>query len=329
VIGLLKQKNPVNILLLLPFGVLLKLPMFSHPHIPMPRQGDGIFYTGVLHFLEHSGKAFAGIYPLLAFILIYVQALMLNRIVNSFRMIGRTNYLTAMSYLVITSLIPGWNYLSAALLANTVLILVLTGCFNIYTQQKVRNTIFNIGLGVGIASFFYFPSIILVLWILFALMIMRPFRINEWFICLFGVTTPFYFVALYLVLTDGWAWQKLVPGFFLHLPDLQQSIWLAAGVFLLVVPFLAGGYFVQDNLRKMLIQVRKGWSLVLLLILVTIFIPLLSSNELFINWVIAAVAFAPFHASFYFFPVRRWFPMIIFLLTIGFTLVYQYWGPGW
>jgi hypothetical protein len=31
-----------------------------------------------------------------------------------------------------------------------------------------------------------------------------------------------------------------------------------------MVPFLTGGYFIQDNLRRMLIQIRKGWSLILL-----------------------------------------------------------------
>lgn len=329
-IGLFRQKNPVNILLLLPFGILLKLPMFLLPHAPVTGPGDGLFFTGMVRFLVGSGDRNPAWYPVLAFALLFVQALMLNRLVNSFRMIGKTNFLTAMSYLVITSLIPEWNYLSAGLVANTLLIPVLMGCFNIYTQQRVRNTIFNVGLGVGVISFFYFPGVVLLLWVFFALMIMRPFRPNEWFICLFGATTPYYFVALFLVLTDGWSWQAILPGFSFNLPVLKQSLWLAMAMFALVIPFLVGGYYVQDNLRKMLIQVRKGWSLVLLLLLVAVILPVVGGvRGTFINWIIAALAFAPFHAGFYYYPVKRWFPGIFFLLSIGLILAYQYYGPGW
>ena len=55
--------------------------------------------------------------------------------------------------------------------------------------------------------------------------------------------------------------EKILPYITLRMPSLQQSAWLAVSAFLLMVPFLAGGYYIQDNLRRMLIQVRKGWSL--------------------------------------------------------------------
>ena len=51
--------------------------------------------------------------------------------------------------------------------------------------------------------------------------------------------------------------EKILPYFTIHLPSLQQSIWLAASAFLLMVPFLTGGYYVQENLRRMLIRFGK------------------------------------------------------------------------
>ena len=57
------------------------------------------------------------------------------------------------------------------------------------------------GLALGISGFLFFPSITFIIWILLALMIMRPFRLNEWLLCLLGITTPFYFYAIYLFLT--------------------------------------------------------------------------------------------------------------------------------
>ena len=132
-----------------------------------------------------------------------------------------------------------------------------------YNHPKAKGIVFNTGLAIGISSFIFFPSITFIVWVLVALMIMRPFRINEWLLCLLGLTSPYYFYGIYLFLTGSWAPEKILPYLTIHMPSLQQSIWLAVSALLLMVPFLTGGYFIQDNLRRMLIQIRKGWSLVL------------------------------------------------------------------
>jgi hypothetical protein len=184
-------------------------------------------------------------------------------------------------------------------------------------------------MALGLASFIFFPSVSFVLWILLALAVMRPFRLNEWLICLLGITTPFYFYAVYLFIDDKWSWHNLVPYFSISLPAVKQSVWLAGSVFLLAIPFLAGGYYVQDSLRKMLIQVRKGWSLLLLYLLGAVFVPFVNNAAGFENWVMAAIPFAAFHACTYYYSTLRILPLLLFWLTVAFVLGYQYGGPGW
>ena len=243
-------------------------------------------------------------------------------------MMNRSNYLPGMSYLLITSFFAEWNYFSAPLLINTLLIFILGWLFKIYNHPRAKGIVFNIGLAIGISSFIFFPSLIFVIWVLLALMIMRPFRINEWLLCLLGITTPYYFYGLYLFLTNQWTIGKIVPYLTIRMPSLQQSFWLAASALLLMIPFLTGGYFVQDNLRRMLIQVRKGWSLILIYLLVAIFVPFINTSNTFENWVMAAVPFAAFHACTYFYPPRKLFPLILFWLSVGFVLFYQYSRPA-
>jgi hypothetical protein len=96
-----------------------------------------------------------------------------------------------------------------------------------------------------------------------------------------------------------------------------------------MIPFLTGGYFVQDNLRRMLIQVRKNWSILLLYLLVAFFIPFVNTTNNYENWVLAAVPFACFHACTYFYPQKKLFPLILFWITVGFILFYQYYEKGW
>ena len=104
---------------------------------------------------------------------------------------------------------------------------------------------------------------------------------------------------------------------------------MAGSTFLLAVPFLAGGYYVQDNLRRMLIQVRKGWSLLLLYLLGAIFVPFVNSTDTFENWVMAAIPFAAFHACTYLYSTYKILPLLLFWLSVFYVLAYQYIGPGW
>lgn len=327
--GLFKQKSPANLLLLLITGVLIKLPMFMNPHQPLSKPADGVLFNIILHFLEPAARSFNLFYPLLAFALLFIQAVILTRFINNQRMMNKATYLPGMSYMLITSLMPEWNYFSAPLLVNSILLYILSGLFNVYNKQNAKAAIFNIGLALGIAGYLFISSLIFIVWILLALAVMRPFRLNEWMICLLGITTPFYFYAIYTVIDGKWDWQEFVPHITLGLPSLKQSAWLAGSVFLIMIPFLTGGYFVQENLRRMLINVRKGWSLLLLFLLAALLLPFVNTSATFENWIMAMVPMAAFHACTYLYSTWRIFPLVLFWITVGFVIAYQYYGPGW
>ncbi|HUR66679.1 MAG TPA: hypothetical protein VMZ03_10050 [Chitinophagaceae bacterium] len=315
--------------MLLLLGVLIKLPSFMHPYTPVSKPGDGILFQLILDGLRPYGQSTPMIYPLLAFLLLFLQAILLSNFINTQRMMSKANYFPGMAYLIITSLFPEWNHFSAPLLVNLILVVVLTQLFRIYNQPKALGSVFNIGLALGVASFLFLPSLTFIIWILLALAVMRPFRLNEWIVCLVGVTTPFYFYAIYLFVTNSWSWNELWPYLSLKLPTVKQSAWLAGSVFLLTVPFLAGGYYVQESLRRMLIQVRKGWSLLLLYLLGALFIPFVNGTETFENWIMAAIPLAAFHACTYLYSSLRIFPLLLFWLSVAFIIAYQFYGPGW
>lgn len=328
-IGIFKQKNPVNIFLLLVFGILIKLPMFGQAYIPLAKDADSIFYKGILEFLKPYGDSNHWLFPVITFIFLFTQAIMLSRIINNRRMTSTPGYLPGMSYLLITSLFPEWNYFSAPLLCNTIFLLVLSGVFKVYNIQNAKGTLFNTGLGLGIAGFLFAPSFSFIIWVFLALGIMRPFRLNEWLILIIGITTPFYFYAVYLLLTDQWGWESLMPYFSFGIPEVKQSVWLAASAALIAIPFLMGGYYVQNNLRKMLIQVRKAWSLFLLFLLVAIIVPFVNPMDSFETWVLCVIPLAAFHSCTYLYATYRIIPLLLFWITVGFVLFYQYYTPGW
>lgn len=327
--GIFKQKNPINIILLLVFGIFIKLPLFLHPYTPVVHSSDSRLFQNILDFLRPYHDNSPQLYPILTFSFLFTQAIMLVRVINNHRMTTIPGYLPAMAYLLITSLFPEWNYFSAPLLVNTLFLFILSWVFKVYNLQNASGMIFNMGFVLGVAGFIYFPSLVFVVWMLLSFAIMRPFRLKEWLVCILGITTPYYFYSIYLFFTGHWNWGNLFPSVNISVPAVQQSAWLAGAAALIAIPFLMGGYYVQDNLRRMLIQVRKGWSLLLLYLLAAIVIPFINTNDSFENWIIAAVPIAAFHACTYLYATYRIIPLLLFWLTTAFVIFYQYYGPGW
>jgi hypothetical protein len=76
----------------------------------------------------------------------------------------------------------------------------------------------------------------------------------------------------------------------------------------------------------MLIQIRKSWSLMLLYLLTALLVPFINASSTFEYWILSAMPLAAFHASAYFYPTRRWLPLLIHWSLFAFILVLQ-WGP--
>ena len=328
-IVLFKQKAPANIVILFLFGLLIKLPLFIYPKVIVVPQTDGRLYTAFIHSIGGATGTGALIASIIALFLLYVQALMVNYMINEYRLTIRQTFLPAMAYMLITSLLPEWSYMSAVLLSNTLIILMFIILFGLYNVSTGNSKIFNIGLLAGLASYIFFPSVFFSLSVIVGLMILRPFRLNEVFLLLMGALTPYYFYAVYLFLNDRLVVQQFIQSLYLHPPSLQHSLWIVIATVLLCIPFLLGGYYIQLQLRKMLIQARKNWSILLVYLLLAFIIPFINSAPSFYTWLLAAAPFACFHACAYLYTPRKWLPSVLFTVALVFILVQQYVSTAW
>ena len=322
-VGIFKQKNPGNTLLLLIYGLVLKFPSFLHPRAPLASPGDHYLYTQVLNFLQALHLPLIS-YSLLTFALVFGQALLLNRICNAQKMIAKPTYLPAMAFLLINSLFIEWNQFSAPLLINTFLIWIFYRIMTLYNESKAGNAIFNIGLLLGIITMLYHPAIVFTLLVFFTLFIMRPFHIQEWVIALLGITTPYYFLALILYFTNRWSWDHLIPSISFDLPQMPTSVFTTLSIVLLVIPFIIGGVFVQNNLNKMLIQVRKGWSLLLIMLMISMSVIVIEGDTNYVNWILCVVPITAFHSAAYFYPLNRTLPLVIHWITFAYAIYINY-----
>lgn len=321
--GSFKANNSYNNFLLLIYGVLLKLPMFLHPRVPQPQQIDGTLYKIILQQLDRVASGLPIIYSLITFLLLFFQAIYFNKLVNDQRIMQRPHYLTGMSYLLITSLFVEWNVLSSPLIINTLLIWVWSKMSGLYSNPNPKAALFNIGIAIGLCTFFYFPSLAFAALIIFGLALTRPFRLSEWLIALFGIITPYYFLLAIVFLTDKWKGYKF-PAFAVTNPVFNQSQWAYAAIIIVLLSAVVGIFYMQQNFRRQLIQARKSWNLTFLYLIVALFVPFVNATHSFEYWILCAVPISAFVAAAFLYAPKNWFPVALHWLLVAFVIVISY-----
>ncbi len=323
--GIFKANNPANTFLLLLYGALLKLPAFMHPVIPLPQQTDGFLYKALLSQLAPIGRQLPAIYPCLSFLLLFLQAIIFNQFANGQKLLPKPNYLIAMSFLLITSLFPEWNVLSSPLIVSFLLVWVWARLSALGHVKNVSGSLFNIGITIGITTFFYFPSIAFSALIIVGLLIIRPFQLTEWIIALLGIATPYYFLFSYVFLTDQWQGYRF-PGISVSLPHFVDSVQALAAIILVGFAAFVGLYFIRKNLLRQLVQTRKSWNLVFLLFIIALFIPFINASHDFGYWILCALPLSAFAAAAFYYPVLKWYPVLLHWLMVALVLAGSYIG---
>jgi hypothetical protein len=319
-VNIYRDNNTANAFLLLIYGLLLKLPYLLHPHIPVVNPADGFLFYELLGFLKKPAVVFPVIYPAIAFMLLLTQSLTLNRLMNEQKLMYTSHYLVAMAYLLVTSLIPEWNHLSSALIVNTVMVWAWPRMVSLYNNPNSKTLLFNIGAGFGLCSFFYLPSLFLLALLIVAILVFRPFRVTEWLVALMGILTPYYFLLVYLFLTDKLDFAALIPKFTFTNPGFKSDALFWMRMVLLLIPLITGMYYIQANTGRMLIQVRKSWALMSFYLIIALLLPLFNKTSTLSYWMLAAVPLAAFHAAAYLYPKKAGFPNYLHWIMVAFIV---------
>jgi hypothetical protein len=163
----------------------------------------------------------------------------------------------------------------------------------------------------------------LILIALLALIVIRPLRLNEWFVLFFGIITPAYFIVSWFFITNQLG----------MLPQPQQIFHLIRFPMLPVITIATlvtagaatvwGMLSVQNSGTNVLIQVRKSWTIFFIafagMVPVVFFITSAYPLVLLLAMIPAAA-----YTGFAFAGSRNIMSLIFFWLLIGFA-VYNIW----
>lgn len=327
--GVFRQKNPGNLFMLFIIGVLLKLPSFFGGTQPIIKERDSFTYLYIVNMIKPVAYIFPSIYSIIAFLLIFLQAYLITIFINNNRLMNKANFLPGMAYMLITSLLPEFNMLSSPLIISTLFIAIFIIIFSAHNEKITRGSIFNTGLILGVATLLFLPSAIFIIWVYIALGTLRPFKLNEWLLLLFGLITPYYFLSIFLYLSDNFSWQYFYNGLSVSLRPEKYSLWHAGALFLVLMPLLAGIYYIQALSGRMLIHVRKAWNLGIIYAIVCFVITFFNVGSGVENWVIALLPVAAIHGYGYFNAELKLYPKIAFWLSVIFIICAQVFSGLW
>ncbi len=273
-INIFKKNDVVNIFLLLPYTIILRLYSLIHPTAYQVTELDPI-WLGWFFDLVNSPI----IQSVIAILLIFAQAVVINLLGNRHHIFRMPSALGGMFYIIMISAIPELQVLSPALIGVSFLLASIYNVFNTYKQTIAASSIFNAALFSAIAAIIYPPFVIAMISIFIGLSMMRNFKAVERIQFVIGFGVMIWIVGVlffyYDLFDSSTFFDNIVPLGLISEIDFKDSktLWVAGvSSFLILLSF--GNYY--SYVKKKGIDVRKKigffyWLLVSALLALLIF----------------------------------------------------------
>lgn len=262
-----------------------------------------------------------------ALVNIFGQAIFLNRIANRHHLFPKATYFPALGYILVTSLFKEWNYLSAALVSNWLLLAMLSSMLLLYASADARKQIFNIGCFISLTALLVFPNIIFIALLLLALGILRPFKAAEWMVGLLGIITPFYFLAGILFLFNDLELMKRMISVGFSLPrEIKNPEIILTALSMIILLLVTGFYHLNTNMSRMLIQNKKWWWVIIASFFISIVAGIFTVAKGYNQWMAFLVPATLIFTNIWFVERKKWITSIFFYLFLAVVLFVQ-WVP--
>ena len=317
--------NPLNIILLIFIAFLLRIGVFINLPQETAFEFSDLFSRLLLNIPQKNN-----ISPLsnllFSLLILIVQALIFNRIINAYSLLGKQTFLPALLYVTTGSLLSPFLVLSPTLICNFLILIMIERFLSIYKKQKVGSVMYDLGMIVALGTILYFPFISMLPLIWISLVIFRPFNWREWVSVIVGFMTIFFFLAVY------YFWNDSLDQFY--------QIWLPLGskfptnfninsydsfVLIPVAIILILGFFhVQKNFFRSVVHLRKSFQLLFFMFILALASFYLKSTLVLYHFLLCVPSAAALMAYYFLHANRRWVYESLYFLLIGSIIYVQF-----
>lgn len=263
---------------------------------------------------------------LLAAAFVFIQAILLNHLVNHFNLLGKPTFLPALMYVTASALFKPFLVLSPPLLCNFLVIWMLFKLFKLYKSNDAKSAAYDLGMMVAVGSVIYLPFIYFFLAVWIALFLFRPFNWREIVAGIIGYATIFFFLAVYYYLNDSLnqfsgIWLPLGTKF----PDTIDIHYFNYLVLIPVVTILVLCFFkLQQNFFKSYVQVRKSFQLLFIIFLIAGLSFYIKKPFNINHFLLCTIPCAVFFAYYFLYAKTRWFYESLYLLLLISVIYFQF-----
>src|SRR3569833_2010544 len=259
-------------------------------------------------------------------VLVFVQAMLLNFLVNYHNLLGKSTYLPAFMYVTASGLLTPFLLLGQPLVCNFLVIWMLFKIFGFYKGDDAKSTSYDLGMIVAVGTLFYLPFIFMFLCVWIALVVFRPFNWREWVACIIGFATIFFFLAVSYYLGDSMSqfydiWLPLATKFQFKISFNYYNYLVLIPVIIILV---LGFFKLQQNFFKSYVQTRKSMQLL-------VFVALIGGFSFYIrpgfhadHFLLCAVPAAVFFAYYFLYASYRWFYESLYIILLASIIYFQF-----
>jgi len=317
-----RKLNPINLVFLLAYTFFLRMAIFYE--IPAHLNFDFLdpFARLLINVdLENAFTPSTNIF--IAGILVYIQALIFNRIVNNHNLLGKPSFLPGLMFITGTSLFMPFMILSPALICNFLMIWIIDKFLKLGKSANSINTVFDIGMIIAIGTLVYFPFMVMLFMIFLALLLFRSFNWREWVAGLIGFITVFFFLAVFYYWNDNLSsfyqiWKPLGNKF----PSVFK---INYNDYLVLIPvaviIILASLQLRENFFRSFISTRKSFQLLFFMFIVSAVSFYLKPDFRTWHFLLCVPPGAVLLAYYFSNAKNRWFYETLFLL---FVLSIQY-----
>lgn len=204
-------------------------------------------------------------------LIILGNALYINSIIVKHKIFPQNNFLVAWLYVLFMHLFPEWIILSPVLLVSIFYTYLFSNIFLLKDDKNFTGRMVNLGLAYGLSILIWYPSIILLPFLLAGFFTFSAGRIKYLLAFFIAVTIPFYylFFVLYIknaaVLND---FKLLFSSFHFNYFDIEIDFKFLVILMILVLLAVVGAIAVNIYKNTVIKEIRQGINFIFLITLI-------------------------------------------------------------
>ncbi|WP_432714273.1 DUF6427 family protein [Pedobacter sp.] len=310
--------NPINLLFLLAYTFFMRMAIFTNLPPVLHFEFLEPYADFFLQIPINNDSFSPSVNIVVAAILVFIQALVFNRVVNNHALLSKPGYLPALLYITGTSLFMPFLVLSPTLVCNFLLIWMMDKMLKIGKSPSAIMLMFDIGMIISLGTLIYFPFIVMLLMLWLSLLLYRSFNWREWLAGLIGFSMVFFFLAVFYYWHDE---LRLFYRIWLPLTNKFPSVFtINYNDYLVLVPVLVAMILAMIQLREnffhSFISTRKAFQMLFFMFIIAVVSCYTKPNFGVYHFLLCVPPGAVLLAYYFSNATKRWFYESLFLVLV-------------